>query len=236
MHENLETLRCLFDHAVKHPKETHWTQHLGWTGSIDNSKLIQLVCSALKQCGIVDENGNGQTLLQCAVEIGNNEMVRQLIFHGAELEVSDNWGWMPLHVASFHGHEDVVRTLLEAGANVCAATTNWNEKRALMSGARELQGWTGHPLHIAALMGRIAVVKLLLVNGTDVNASTGVGHSEDPGHGPTALYIALDPFVWGERGEALDDDRLGIARILVENGAEVQGAGDHFYLSDVLRF
>jgi hypothetical protein len=163
-------------------------------------------------------------------------MVKQLVVHGAKMEISDHWGWTPLHVAALHGHEEVIRTLLEAGANVCAVTKEWNNNRALISGGYGPGHCTAHPLHIAALMGRKSVAKLLLANGADVNASTGIDDSNHPGLGPTALHIALDPFVWTEGGEPLDDDRLGIAQMLVEHGANVQGAADHCYLSHVLRF
>jgi ankyrin repeat protein len=72
-------------------------------------------------------------------------MVKQLVAHGAKVEISDNWGWTPLHMAAFHGYEDVIRSLLEAGANVCAAIKEWNDNKVSIVGGPSLEGWAGIP-------------------------------------------------------------------------------------------
>ena len=238
---NFETLHCLLDHAIERPKEGHWTQRLPDTKSAGNGKLVEIIWTCLKQCNLVEVRKFGQILLQRAKENWNNEMVKQLVVHGADVEISDHWGWTPLHFAAYHGNEEVAQNLLEAGANVCAVTKEWNPSIPRILGTRGFVEWTGHPLHIATMMGQKSVAKLLLINGADVNANTGIDGLKYPGLGPTALRIALDPFVLeqGEtmvRGEGLDDDRLSIAQMLIEHGANLQGAANHFYLSDVLRF
>lgn len=73
--------------------------------------------------------------------------------------------FLALYVAAHRGHEKLVRSLIEAGADVNACTP---------------LGRT--PLHVAAAMGHGHIVDLLLEKGADIDA-------EDE-HGETALTIA----------------------------------------------
>ena len=72
---------------------------------------------------------------------------------------------MGTHLAAKNGHLDVMRLLLEAGADKDAATQN---------------GYTA--LHFAAEQGHLDVMRLLLEAGADKNAATQNGH--------TALHLA----------------------------------------------
>lgn len=58
----------------------------------------------------------GRTVLARAAELGNEEMVKLLIDHGSRIE-GDPSGWTPLYLAVHDGHVDVVKRLLEAGAD-----------------------------------------------------------------------------------------------------------------------
>jgi len=69
------------------------------------------------------------------------------------IEKKAKYGWRPLHFAANNGHVDVVRFLLEKGANV---------------NAQDHRGRT--PLHLAALDGHVDVVRFLLEKGANVNA------------------------------------------------------------------
>ena len=65
----------------------------------------------------------------------------------------DTEGWFPLHDASWRGDLDVVRALLERGADIEAA---------------EFRGKTS--LHSACLTGQTGVVRELLTRGADIEA------------------------------------------------------------------
>lgn len=81
---------------------------------------------------------DGRTPLHWACTSGSLEIVRYLLDQKAEVDLQDHAGWTPLHIAgqlllsvsTFHwlilsklsavsaGHEDIVRELLGAGADV----------------------------------------------------------------------------------------------------------------------
>lgn len=97
--------------------------------------------------------------------------------------------------------------------------------------------WAGTALHVAAIVGAPALVSLLLEHGADPNADTGVEHkSDNRGDGPSALDIALyTGEFYGER-ENLGEKMLSIAKMLVEQGAEVDGKVAHLHLNQLCRF
>ncbi len=99
----------------------------------------------------------------------------------------------PLHYACEYGHSDVVRLLLEHGANMSLSDDNdWtpldraceqgfpNIVRLLLDHGAEVNDWDEGgrtPLHVACLYGRSDVVRLLLEKGADVNAKSMTGWS-----------------------------------------------------------
>jgi len=89
-----------------------------------------------------------------AAREGNRELVFALIEKDPTmLEIRDEIGASPLWYAASHGHIELARELVAAGAEVTVATRD---------------GLT--PLHWAALRGFHEVCLLLLDNGADVNA------------------------------------------------------------------
>ncbi|XP_028175546.1 oxysterol-binding protein-related protein 1-like [Ostrinia furnacalis] len=71
-----------------------------------------------------------------------------------------NLGWSPLHLASYFGHVEVVRALLEAGANVDAINDTGDT-----------------PLHKACFTGNEELVILLLKYKADVHIMNGEGRT-----------------------------------------------------------
>lgn len=107
-------------------------------------------------------NQYGDSAIMVAAISGRLAIVKKLFAHGAAINHS---GWTPLIYAATGGHDDVARYLLDAGADVNAASPNGTT--ALMMAVRG---------------GHAAVVELLLARGADV------AHRNDAG--ATALAWA----------------------------------------------
>ena len=128
---------------------------------------------------------SGESPLMAALYRGHSEIVEAIIEAGAEIDVfaaaatgrTDDLrrtlgaetingvaydGWTPLHLASFFGHLETVRILLDEGAAVGAVSRN---------------SLSNTPLH-AATAGRHAdVALLLLANGADPAALDAGGYT-----------------------------------------------------------
>ena len=84
----------------------------------------------------------------------------------AEVDSRDNSGWTPLHYASYYGHLEVARVLVDHGADI---------------NTRQLYHYT--PVHLSAETGYLGIVKLLLEHGADFHGPTS--------HGQTPYQLSL---------------------------------------------
>ncbi|XP_038123989.1 protein TANC1-like [Cyprinodon tularosa] len=96
----------------------------------------------------------GETVLSAAAGRGRLEMCAFLLEHGAELEVPNRRGMVPLLSAAKHGHQQVAELLLKKGADL-----NISDK----------QGRTA--LMLAASEGHAATVELLLSKGASLSST-----------------------------------------------------------------
>lgn len=95
----------------------------------------------------------GGNVLVAAAKAGQDELVRDWIRRGADLDRRDTDGFTPLGAAAFQGHPATVRLLLRAGADPLR------------------QGSTGQPpFHLACIAGRTEVVAQFLSQGIDPEA------------------------------------------------------------------
>ena len=83
-----------------------------------------------------------------AVELGNAQIVKDLIAVGADVEAQNKYGYTPLSVASKKGQMEIVQILLDAGADITAQ--NKNGTCALSEASKN---------------GQIRTVKMLLLKG-----------------------------------------------------------------------
>jgi len=175
-----------------------------------------------------------------AAERGYDNLVISLLDYGADIEAPCSHGWRALHNAAWNGHETTVRILIARGANIFAATIEWNNFFSKPPGLDREVEWTAQPLHLAAMCGYVNIVRLLLEHGADVRASTGTsGHRNQriPAHGPTALHMALNrTYYISNTFKPLCPEYLEISKMLVEAGADVRGVADQLEFKDVLRF
>lgn len=109
-------------------------------------------------------SGNGATLAHIAARKGDVEALKLLLKKDASLgKVGDVRGATPLHVCAYHGHEDCLVSLLDAGAEVDQP---------------DFDGATA--VHFAAASGHLESLKLLVQRGRgNVNARSSSG--ETPG-------------------------------------------------------
>lgn len=92
------------------------------------------------------------TLVQAAIH-GDLERVRELVSGGADVNETDQYGWLPVHRAAANNRDDVVSYLLAAGSAIEARGTD---------------AWT--PLHLACVSCSARAVTALVKGGADVNA------------------------------------------------------------------
>ena len=152
-----------------------------------------------------------------AVRINDIPQVKALLDAGADVNVTDELGECPLHIAAVRGYLQAVSMLIAKGADVNAGDVRgltplhaaaWSGNNEIVEllidkgadiNAGDEDGVT--PLHAAALAGRNETVDLLIARGADVNVKNR--------EGMTPLHAA-----------ALAGDRETIA-LLIAGGADV---------------
>lgn len=127
-------------------------------------KTLQLLLANWAEIDAPDNTG--QTLLHQAAKQGYGIFSQLLLEQQARPDIKDFKGETALLIAASEGHKDVVRHLLDAKADIKAATP--------------VSGYTA--LHKAAEAGRLDIVKMLMEAGADINAELSDGQ--------TALHLA----------------------------------------------
>ncbi|KAK3265453.1 hypothetical protein CYMTET_25863 [Cymbomonas tetramitiformis] len=181
--------------------------------------MVEMVRDLVDKGAEVDaEDGEGHTALTQALAGGKEAAARALLEAGAGVDAGT--GQRPLHAAAMKGTVEMVRELVEKGAEVdaedregCTALTvalafgQEAAARALLEAGAGVNAGTGRrPLHTAAEkgmveMGMVEMVRELVEKSAEVDA--------EDGEGRTALTVAL---AFGQEGAA---------RALLEVGAGV---------------
>ncbi|WP_353275787.1 ankyrin repeat domain-containing protein [Wolbachia endosymbiont (group A) of Pipizella viduata] len=121
-----------------------------------NKRLEKLKENSFRK---IDERGeDGNTVLHLAAYLSD---IKLLIRKGAKVNIENNSGETPLHLAAFYGKVENVKVLLEEGADVNAR----NGKR-------------NTALHYASLMGYEETVRELIKGGSKVNIGNEIGRHE----------------------------------------------------------
>jgi ankyrin repeat protein len=109
-----------------------------------------------------------------------------LLTRGASVNIGDSWrGQTPLMWAAAQGHADMVRVLLEAGADTSVRSTvvTWERQRTAEPREKWLPPGGFTALLLAARAGHVESVKALVSGGADINEIDPESHN--------ALVLAL---------------------------------------------
>jgi ankyrin repeat protein len=183
------------------------------------------------------KDNNGLTPLFFAVQAYQLDAVDLLLKNQADANIlatdgsgQPGKGWSPLHVAVAGDQIGMVKLLLEHGARtdprIPVYADQFTQGRGYAFqplGANGMRPYVGGttlfpgdedvtPLTMAVMNGRKETVQLLIEHHADVNAKAGAGDS------PLLMVAKMDyPNGSGQPTR----DRLGIARLLLDNGADV---------------
>ena len=108
------------------------------------------------------------TQLMKAVKSGDLPLVTNLIRQGVDVNQADTNGDSPMIMAAYEGHDEILKVLLEAGADVSALDP----------------GMKATALHAAAYAGRTGAARLLIAHKVEINR-------QGPYNGYTALHDAI---------------------------------------------
>src|SRR6266702_3376122 len=170
-YKNPEIIRVLLDHSAKAKTET----------DIGETTLHGVSC--VKYESQEDEVPVAQLLLECSVDVNTQHKDHRT----------------PLHLASYHGKLEIVRLLLDRGANANATADNGESPLHKVSkgkyesqedgvrvawlllerggdvNAQRKDHWT--PLHLACYNGKLDIARVLLDRGANANAEADNGES-----------------------------------------------------------
>ncbi|XP_029023352.1 histone-lysine N-methyltransferase EHMT2 isoform X2 [Betta splendens] len=152
---------------------------------------------------------DGYTGLHHAAKLGNLEIVRMLLETGqVDVNAQDNGGWTPIIWAAEHKHVEVIKALLNRGAdvtvkdkelNVClhwaAYAGNVDIAELVLNAGCSLASVNMHgdtPLHIAAREGYLECVTLFLSRGADIDIMNREGDTPlSLARSDTPVWVAL---------------------------------------------
>ncbi len=148
-----------------------------------------------------------------AAKEGDIEKVKSILaIDPSRLSVQDAFGYTPLHWAALMKHKDIVKYLIDMGAEVnitgldgctplhsaagqnAVAIIGMLIKKGAVIEAHD--GWGNTPLHIACRSGSRKAVEILLFQGADINALsnekwTPLHYAFASGHRKLAEYLVL---------------------------------------------
>lgn len=137
----------------------------------DLPKLQRLISDGAN----VNEKDHGLTSLHLASQSGYLEIVKILLYHGANINNKSLDGWSPLHFASYNGHLETLKFLItHRSLTGGLLLTNVNEKTD--------QGLNS--LHLASLTDNLEIIKELLYHQDLINVN------EKSDLGSTPLHLA----------------------------------------------
>jgi len=205
-----------------------------------------------KGANIETKDGNGLTLLQLMAAYSNQkdylDVIELLLEKGADIETRGYADCTPLQTVAEAGRKEAAELLLAHGAKVDAAPSKFygtTYHQAMRGGHPDMVRWCLSkgmdipPLHQAAYFGETEKVRSLLNKGADVNQEDVAGftalHCAVFGRNKEIVELLIDKGADVRDNNAFNASLLfwacglagdlDIVKLLVENGAEVNGRG-----------
>ncbi|KAJ9654751.1 hypothetical protein H2198_006269 [Neophaeococcomyces mojaviensis] len=198
-------------------------------GLTEQTRLLeQIMANWIRVYKVFDEYSSkcprlDTTVLHAAASANLLDIVEHLI-HNFDVNIQDEKGYTPLHLAARWGHQSVAETLFHAGASIDMKTKQEQTPLVLAAGNGHLElvqwllcqganldeaaGESGNALQAAAADGNAVMVKVLLDAGADVHAQG------------------------GEYGNALQAASYGghekVVQMLVDNRADLDVLGKYY--------
>ncbi|MBT2337513.1 ankyrin repeat domain-containing protein [Variovorax paradoxus] len=177
LHKHEDAVRILLSRRARTTIRNHWQQ-----SALDLAQYDKLhgIVALIEQRDAEDAEHIGGLVLVSAVKDGNLDEVRRLIADGADFEVrvpvtgTLDDDYTPLGLAVREGHAEVVRVLLDAGADP----------------RRTIGLMRGSPLHDAAYFGKADHIDLLTTSSEHGESATELD-AQGPYNGLTALHDAV---------------------------------------------
>uniref|UniRef100_A0A6U5I3U4 Uncharacterized protein n=1 Tax=Corethron hystrix TaxID=216773 RepID=A0A6U5I3U4_9STRA len=181
--------------------------------------LLGLVGKTLSLRGTTDGDAND---VFAAAKGGNLDALTDLIEADRKLlNVQDESGWTPLHIATKEGHAPAVKYLLDTGANITVATTDDLGLPPLMVGLKYLE-----PDHEVVSLLKDAVTEYVktIPHQTQAHATAASGNTsrlkellENDGD----LVERKDENGWTPLHEAVNAGQMDCVKILLEYGSNI---------------
>jgi uncharacterized protein len=178
-----------------------------WLAAMNgNAATIEMLLKAGADANTA--SAEGETVLMTAARTGKLDAVNVLLRYGADVNAKEGWHQQTAVMwAAAEGHPAVIRSLVEAGADIRA---------------RSQGGFT--PLLFAAREGQIGAVQALLAAGADLTESLPVKSrgretATNPGVKPADPEAGLNPFLL-----AAANAHYELAAMLLDRGADPNAA------------
>ena len=163
----------------------------------------------------------GESVLACAAEKGDRALIRTLVRAGAEINETFTGCMTALQVATKFQNIEVVKTLIDSGADVDAPSEDEIEE-AFEDGEYEWDfDCLKTPIQLASQVNSVELVRILISEGADLNACPLAGLS-DPSR--EIEDDEVDSYLTALQA-ATEEKCTVIIRILLEAGAEIDARG-----------
>lgn len=119
VNDNLKMVKMLLKNGfnVDEKDEDGWTP-LHFACNNGNYDISQYLLKKEADVNAVTDDGEESTPLLLATMTLNLELVKLLVYYGADIETEDAHGWFPLAHACYNGDLNIIQFLIDSGANI----------------------------------------------------------------------------------------------------------------------